>query len=577
MSKRATVNEAMPLIRSAQGENLIKLLMKAERITQTQLDHASEMARLQDKNISDVLFEQGLITPRDVASAISLHLNVPIIDLTRHTTQPEALQLVPEETAHRYNLIPLDVIGDSLVVVMADPGNIQAIEYVATQAKMRVQPAISPPEEIEKAIDINYRASGEIQRQVEEFTSPTKAEVENAIADLSNDLIADTPIVRTVDLLVAQAVKDRASDIHIEPQEERLRVRYRIDGVLHDAMTLPRGTLEAVVSRLKVMAGMNIAERRRPQDGQFSIKVDAREVDIRAATCETTYGETVVLRILDKSLSLFTLPEIGFLPDALKTYRKMLKSPFGMILTGGPTGSGKTTTLYASINDLDRNERNIVTIEDPVEYRFIDIKQIQVNQKAGITFASGLRATMRLDPDIILVGEIRDTDTAKTAIQAALTGHLVLSSIHANDAVGVVFRLMDLGVEPFLLSSALVGVIAQRMVRRVCPHCRELRQPSLEERIVYDEEMGPDQSQFYAGAGCNLCADTGYLGRTNVSEILSMNEEIRRMLLQDASAGDIKAQALRDGMVTLKRDGMLKVKEGITTVHEVLRNVFSIG
>jgi len=378
-------------------------------------------------------------------------------------------------------------------------------------------------------------------------------------------------------MIMAQAVRDRASDIHIEPQEDRVRVRFRIDGILHDAMSLPPTTLEPLVSRVKILAEMNITEHRRPQDGQFSIDVGNRKVDVRAATTETACGESAVLRILDKSMSLFTLAELGFLPEALKKYREMLKSPFGMILVAGPTGSGKTTTLYASISQLDRNERNIVTIEDPIEYRFMDLKQIQVNEKAGMTFAAGLRAIMRLDPDIILVGEIRDSETAKTAVQAALTGHLVLSSIHANDASSVPFRLLDLGVEAYLISSVSVGVVAQRMVRRICHHCRAPDQPSMEERVAYDEEMGQGQVIFYHGAGCNLCSNTGYLGRTGVFELLPFGEGIRRTLLAGASVSDMKAEAIREGMVTLRQDGMLKVKEGITTPYEVLRNVFSIG
>lgn len=570
------MDSVMPAIRSGLGGSLAEMLVKAERITEEQLEHASRIAEARGREVGEVLLEQGLVDERDVAAAVSLHLNVPIIDLKRHVVQAEAVRLVSEQTARRYDLVPLDVVGEALVVVMADPGDIQAIGDVATQAQMRVQPAVGLVGEIREAIDLNYKASGEIERQVSEFASPSGVVKEG---DLAGDLVAETPIVRTVDLLIGQAVRDRASDIHIEPQEGRVRVRYRIDGVLHDVTSLPVGTLEAMISRLKVMAGMNIAERRRPQDGQFSLSVEGREVDIRAATCDTAYGETMVLRILDKSKSLFTLPELGFLPEAMKRYREMLKSPFGMILVGGPTGSGKTTTLYASINELDRNEKNILTIEDPVEYRFIDIKQIQVNVKAGITFAEGLRAIMRLDPDIILVGEIRDVDTARTAVQAALTGHLVLSSIHANDGVGVLFRLMDLGVEPYLLSSALVGVVAQRMVRRVCRHCRERYQPTLEERMAYDEEMGSSGGEvsFYAGSGCNLCANTGYLGRTGVFEVLALSEEVRRMLLRGASAGEIKAQVLKEGMVSLRRDGMLKVREGITTAREVVRNVFSIG
>jgi general secretion pathway protein E len=292
---------------------------------------------------------------------------------------------------------------------------------------------------------------------------------------------------------------------------------------------------------------------------------------------ETAYGERVALRILDKSLSLFTLPELGLLADALKKYRAMLNSPYGVILVGGPTGSGKTTTLYASINQLDANERNILTIEEPIEYRFMDINQTQVNPKAGLTFASGLRAIMRHDPDVILVGEIRDKDTATVVVQAALTGHLVLSSIHANDAIGVLFRLMDLGVEPYLISSTLVGIVAQRLVRRICTHCQAPSQPTVEEQVAYEEEMKEQATTFYSGTGCNLCANTGYRGRAGLFELLIMSEEIRRMLLSNASAGEIKAEALREGMVTMKRDGMLKVKAGITSVSEVIRSVFSIG
>jgi general secretion pathway protein E len=384
-------------------------------------------------------------------------------------------------------------------------------------------------------------------------------------------------VAQSLDLLIAQAVRDRASDVHLEPQENRLRIRYRIDGILHDMFSLPLTGHAPLVSRVKILAGMNIAEQRRPQDGQFSSEVEGREIDIRTATMETAYGERVTLRILDKSLSLFTLPELGFLADALKRYRAMLNSPFGMILVGGPTGSGKTTTLYASINQLDANERNILTIEEPIEYRFMDINQTQVNPKAGITFATGLRAIMRHDPDIILVGEIRDKDTATIAVQAALTGHLVLSSIHANDAVSVLFRLIDLGVEPYLISSTLVGIVAQRMVRRICTHCRAPSQPSVEEQIAYEEEMKEQPNTLYSGAGCNLCANTGYRGRTGLFELLVMSEKIRRMLLSNTSAGDIKAEALRGGMTTMKRDGMLKVKGGITSVSEVLRSVFSIG
>jgi general secretion pathway protein E len=365
---------------------------------------------------------------------------------------------------------------------MADPGNIQVLEDLEARAGMDIQATVGIPADIREAINRNYRASGAIEEQMSRV-APAEAAADDD--GPIGDIVAQNPIVRTVELLLEQAVRDRASDIHLEPQEAGLRVRYRIDGILHDAETLPAGVTRALLSRLKVLAGMNIAERRRPQDGQFSVQVEGKDVDFRAATSDSVHGEMMVLRVLDKSLSLFDLTELGFSSQSLDLYTKMLQAPFGMILVGGPTGSGKTTSLYASVNQLDRRTRNVVTIEDPIEYIFQDISQIQVNSRAGITFASGLRSIMRLDPDVILVGEVRDGEAAGMATQAALTGHLVLSSIHANDAIGILFRLVDLGVEPYLISSALVGVASQRMVRRVCPHCRRLGRVSAEGQLVY--------------------------------------------------------------------------------------------
>jgi len=556
----------------ATRKSLGEMLIEENLITAEQLDKALELQRRQGGKLSEVLVKQGLVKADELAAVLSVQLNVPLIDLKRHQVQPEALRLIPEDMARKHTLIPLDVVGDSLIVVMADPEDIHTIEDIKAQSRMRVEVALGISSDIEQAINLSYRSSGEIDKQVSQFAPPAEE-----AAEVTSELIARTPIAQSLDLLIAQAVRDRASDVHLEPQEDRLRIRYRIDGILHDMFSLPLTGRAPLVSRVKILAGMNIAEKRRPQDGQFSIEVEDRDIDIRAASMETACGERVTLRILDKSLSLFTLPELGFLADALKKYRAMLNSPFGMILVGGPTGSGKTTTLYASINQLDANERNILTVEDPIEYRFMGINQTQVNPKAGITFAGGLRAILRHDPDVILVGEIRDKDTALTAVQAALTGHLVLSSIHANDAVSVLFRLRDLGAEPYLISSTLVGIVAQRMVRRICTHCRAPSQPSIEEQIAYEEEMKEQPTTFYSGAGCNLCANTGYRGRTGLFELLVMSEEIRRMLLSNVSAGDIRAEALKEGMVTMKRDGMLKVKEGITSVSEVLRSVFSIG
>jgi general secretion pathway protein E len=383
-------------------------------------------------------------------------------------------------------------------------------------------------------------------------------------------------VANALHLIIDEATKSRASDIHIEPEEKRLRIRYRIDGVLQEVMALPLKIHAALTSRIKIMAGMNITDHIRPQDGQFSIESKGKKIDVRVATGPTVHGETTTLRLLDKSLAVLDLPNLGFSPEALAKYENLLKVPFGMILTSGPTGAGKTTTLYASVNTLDRVSRNIITIEDPAEYRFDSINQIQVNPKAGITFAGGLRSILRMDPDVILVGEIRDAETAKIAVQSALTGHLVLTSIHANDAVGVIFRLLDLGVEPFLVCSAVIGVLAQRMVRRVCPDCARYIEASPLEQLAYEKWTGEKVDKFLYGSGCERCAYSGYRGRTGIFEIMAMSDEIRMLILKEASAPQIRHLALEEGMVPLIMDGLLKVKQGITTVSEVLRNAYFI-
>jgi general secretion pathway protein E len=555
----------------AKRENLGERLVKENLLSPEQLENALKLQREQGGKLSHILVSQGFIKAEELATTLSVQLNMPLIDLRRHAIQAETLHLIPEEMARKYTLIPMDIINDALMVVMADPEDIRAIEDVKAQAKMKIEVVLGIPADIERAIDLNYRSTSEIEKQMGQL-APIVKDIENIPV-----LTARTPIAETLDLIIAQAVKNRASDIHIEPQENRLRIRYRIDSILHDMFSFPLTTHAQLVSRVKILADMNIAEQRHPQDGQFAIKLGGREIDIRAATMETPHGERIALRILDKSLSLFTLPELGFLPDVLKRYNKILKSPLGMILVGGPTGSGKTTTLYASINQLDRNELNIMTIEDPIEYQFMDINQTQVNTKAGITFAGGLRALMRHDPDVILVGEIRDEDTATTAVQAALTGHLVLSSIHANDAVGVLFRLIDLGVEPYLISATLIGVVAQRMARRTCTSCRTPYQLSADEQASFSEELEQPPDKFYKGKGCNLCVETGFRGRTGLYELLVMSDKIRVMLRSNATSAEIKAQAVAEGMITMKHDGMLKVKEGTTTAGEVLRNVFSLA
>jgi general secretion pathway protein E len=559
---------------AATKQDLGDVLLDAGLVTATQLESARQQTRGQDQSTADMLVAQGVITLRDVAMALSLQLNLPLIDLKRHTVQPNALTLVPEEIARRYTAIPLDVIDDELIIVLENPLDMRAVEDISIRAGMRVRPAVGARDDIQQALQLYYRAQGEIERQLERI-APEPAPALEA-PRLTAEVVAQNPIARVVELVLGQAIRDRASDVHISPDNGRLRVRYRIDGILHDVLDIPLSAHGPLISRIKVMANMNIAERRRPQDGQFVFQGERGEVDVRVATADTARGEMAVLRILDKSVSLLQLKDLGFLPEVLAAYERLYNLPFGMILVAGPTGAGKTTTLYATINQFDRDEKNIMTIEDPIEYQFERINQVQVNRQAGITFATGLRALMRMDPDVILVGEIRDRETAEIAVQAALTGHLVFSSVHANDAVGVLHRLIDLGVEPFLVVSALVGVASQRLLRRVCEHCRTLADVPPEERHAFEAEIGNAPPRFYQGQGCNYCAETGYRGRSGAFEVLTLSESIRRLLMEGASADKIQEQAIQEGMITMWRDGMLKVQRGDTTPREVMRNVYTI-
>jgi general secretion pathway protein E len=490
--------------------------------------------------------------------------------LLRQMPQPEALQLIPEVVARKYNAIPLTISGKTMEVAIADPTNIFALEALAAQSRMRIKPVAASAQEIRDAIDFNYKGFSEIEKQVARISIPEEETDEK----LAIKAATETPLVQSLNLIIDEAVKARSSDIHIEPEEDRVRIRYRIDGALHDTMSLPPNIHRALISRIKILSQLNIADHFRPQDGQFSAESKGRAIDVRVATAPTVWGERATLRLLDKSLAALGLAELGMLPDTLAIYENMLKVPYGMILISGPTGAGKTTTLYASINSLDTQERNVITIEDPAEYRFKDINQIQVNAQAGITFASGLRSILRHDPDVVLVGEIRDAETANIAVQAALTGHMMLSSIHANDVAGVLSRLLDLKIEPFLIASAVIGVVAQRMVRRICPDCRRLVEAPVVEQMAYEREMGEEQTEFFYGTGCKSCAYTGYLGRTGIFEILRVSDAIGMMVVNRASSGEIRAQALKEGMTSMGRDGMRKVKEGITTPAEVLRSAY---
>jgi type IV pilus assembly protein PilB len=430
---------------------------------------------------------------------------------------------------------------------------------------------------VRRVIGLGYRALAGVVSRVKSYEAQDVLRRE--AAELRTEAVgADAPVVEVVQMIITQALRDRASDVHIEPHGDRLRVRYRIDGALNDVLDLPGSMAGHVASRVKILGDMNIVERRRPQDGQISTEIEGRAVDIRVATAPTIGGEKVVLRLLDKSRPLYKLAELGMPEQTIARYSKLLRAPYGMVICAGPTGSGKTTTLYGSLSAINSPDRNIMTIEDPVEYTFDSINQMQINVQAGVTFASGLRSILRQDPDVILVGEIRDVDTARIAVQSALTGHFVLSSLHATDAVAALHRLLDMGIETFLVASSITGVIAQRLVRRICPYCVEPYEPNPEERAFLAALGGRDPAGgFRHGAGCNFCTQTGFLDRVGVYELLSVTDEIRELVLSRAAHDDVRKVAQSEGMSTLQEEALRLVDAGITTVAEVMRSIYLVG
>jgi general secretion pathway protein E len=494
----------------------------------------------------------------------------PKSGLKLHPT-PEAIQLIPEVIARRYNAIPLSVSDNICEIAMLDPTDIFGLEALTAISRKRIKPIAADAKDVREAIDFNYKGYSEIEKQVAFIPSLNGQENEK----IEIDMASYTPLVQAVNMIIEEAAKARASDIHFEPEENRLRVRYRIDGTLHDMMSLPLNIHRPLISRLKILSELNIADSHHPQDGQFSANAKGRQIDIRVATTPTVYGEMSVLRLLDKSLSVMELNELGFLPDSLAKFQNLLRVPYGMIMVIGPTGSGKTTTLYAAINTLDTQKSNVITIEDPAEYRLKDINQIQVNVQAGLTFATGLRAILRLDPNVIMVGEIRDGETADIAVQSAMTGHLMLTTLHANDTTGALNRLIDLGVEPFLAASSVIGVVSQRMVRRLCPDCQRTTEAPALEQTIYEKEMGEKRSKFPYGTGCKNCSYTGYRGRVGMFEILTLSDNLKMMVAERASSTSMRTQALKEGIVTMMNDGMQKVKAGITTPSEVLRAAYT--
>ncbi len=492
-------------------------------------------------------------------------------DLESWPVHHEALALIPEVYARENQLLPLALREGTLLIACADPADSRLIQDVQLLTRRQVTAARGAPADLRKAITERYRAA--IDTEVRAFSrviagSPQATPARPAAATSS-------PIVQVVDKIIAQGLRDRASDIHVEPQRSALRIRFRIDGLLQDAITLPKEMSAPIASRIKVMANLDIVDRHRSQDGQIRIEGHERQVDVRVSTAETIWGEKIVLRLLDQSRTILKLDSLGLSAHAMGRFSQLLVSPFGMVVVSGPTGSGKTTTLYAAINELDPITQNITTIEDPVEYTFDNINQIQIRKVANLTFANGLRAILRQDPDVLLVGEIRDLETAEIAIQSALTGHLVLTSLHATDAAAVIQRFIEMGIEGYLVSSALIGVVAQRLVRRICNTCRAPYELSAEEAGLWKELGTSHKTVFYRGAGCELCAGTGYRGRIGVFEVLPLSEQIKRLVSERAPAEAIRQEAAREGMVRLREAAIEKVAADMTTLSEVIRCVWA--
>jgi type IV pilus assembly protein PilB len=552
-------------------------LVAANLINEGQLQRALDAQRQNGHPLGRVLVSLGILDEDRVVAELSLQLELPVADLRKEPVDPDAARLVPEEFARRHVVLPIRRENGHLAVAMTDPHDLPLVNDLRLLTGLQITPYLAGRADILANLSRVNSMRPRIQEAARTLQeSRPLAEVSRITALELSSITATSPAVEIVNLMITQGLRDRASDIHIEPQNDHLRIRFRVDGVLQDVAHLPPATGAALASRIKIMADMNIVERRRAQDGQISLTVDGRSLDIRVATIETVWGEKLVLRLLDRGRSLITLKQLGFSHDAYKAFHTMLHAPYGMIIVSGPTGSGKTTTLYASINELDQQVRNIMTIEDPVEYMFDNINQSQINKLADITFANGLRAILRQDPDIILVGEIRDRETAEIAVQSALTGHLVLSSLHATDAVGALLRFIDMGIEGFLIASSVVAIVAQRLVRKVCDGCKVAHVPTLEE-AEFAASIGravPDV--LYTGQGCGRCNHTGYYDRIGVFEVLTMSDDLKRLVINKASHKEILSAATANGMVPLRVDAWERVAAGTTSVSEVLRSVYII-
>lgn len=546
--------------------DIIDLLLEQALVTPGQVAKAREEVKRTGLSLEQALQKLNFVSEDDINQVRADSLGVPYMDLKDYIIDNALIKLIPENIVKKHKVVPLFKIGSTLTVAMVDPGDIVALDQVRKVSKIEdIDTVLTTEKGVQKILDTSYIAGNSIIDIVNSME--TKKFSEEEAMNLA-DVVEEAPIVKLVNMLFTQAIKDRASDIHVEPEEGASRVRNRIDGIMREAYNFPKHLHRAITSRIKFLSGMDIAESRKPQDGRIRLKIENKNLDIRVSTFPTVHGENVVMRLLDKTAVVLGLKEMGFSQDALDTFEKLIHRSSGIILVTGPTGSGKTTTLYGALTTISTMEKNIITIEDPVEYELPLIRQTQVNPKAGITFANGLRAILRQDPDIIMVGEIRDKETADVAIQASLTGHLVIATLHTNDAPGALTRLIDMGVEPFLVASSVIGILAQRLVRVVCDKCREEYVPP--ETVLQDLGINL-KKKFYHGKGCPKCKETGYIGRLGIFELLTVNDQIRKMVDAKASADQIRQEAVRAGMRLLKDDGIEKIELGITTIEEVLR------
>jgi type IV pilus assembly protein PilB len=564
-----------------------QILLAKGLITQEQLDEALRVQKSTTEQLGRILVDLGHINEREVLRAHAEQLGIPFLDLDRVSVDEDVAKAIPQSLVQRYNAVPIRKQGNRLTVAMADPSNVFALDDIRLITGYEIDPVLAAADDLAALL---RGPDGETSREelqtalsalgtdgLPEEVDVTGGGTDEQV-DRSADMADEAPIIRIVNVIIQQAIKDRASDIHIEPDRRGVRVRYRVDGVLHEIMKVPKYVHAPLISRVKIMGDMNIAERRLPQDGRIHVRVEGKEYDLRVSSLPTVFGEKIVCRILDQSSIMIGLNRLGMLPETQAELESIIVQPNGMILSTGPTGSGKTTTQYSILNKINSVERNIITIEDPVEYQLPGLNQVHVNRKAGLTFANAMRFFLRQDPDIIMVGEIRDLETAEMAIQASLTGHLVLSTLHTNDAPSAVTRLIDMGVEPFLIASSVIGILAQRLGRRICANCKEPYRPPMDalKRIGFPLDSVEEQV-FYRGRGCDQCRHTGYRGRMGIFEMMLMNEEIQDLVVRRSPLSEIKNAALANGMKTLKMDGFEKVVQGTTTVEEVMRVVFTAG